>query len=290
MIFDQKYFNDIIFKIRNERIQKRKGDHMKVAVLIKEVPATDKVKMDEKTGTMIRSEMESELNPLDTYAVEEAVRLKERSNDVTVSVISMGPPNAVKSIKEALAMGCDEGYLVSDRVFAGSDTLATAYTLSAALKKLGPFDLIFAGERATDGETGQVGPSVATQLGLPVVTYVCELEEIRDGFVRVKRTIEGGKETIKVKMPVLLSVVKEINEPRIPNLNGKIAAKSKEIPLITAEDINVPRDKLGLSGSPTRVVKVFYPKLSRDGKIIKAKSAEEAVEELIEFMKEKGVI
>ncbi len=267
-----------------------KGGQMRIAVLVKEVPATDKVKMDEKTGTMIRSGMESELNPLDMYAVEEAVRIKEKFENVHVVAISMGPPQAVNSLKEAISMGCDDGYLMSDKNFAGSDTLATAYALSAAIQKLGNFDLIFTGERATDGETGQVGPSVATQLGIPVVTYVSKIEKISDEFVRVCRSIEGGKETVEVELPALLSVVKEINEPRIPNLAGKIASKSKKVPLLTANDIEVILDKVGLSGSPTRVVKVFYPKLSRDGKIIKVRDLESAVNELVEFMKQKGVI
>lgn len=267
-----------------------KGGQMKIAVLVKEVPATDKVKMDEKTGTMIRSEMESELNPLDMYAIEEAVRVKEKIGNTHVIAISMGPPQAINSIREAISMGCDYGYLMSDKYFAGADTLATAYTLSAAIRKLGKFDLIFSGERATDGETGQVGPSVATQLGMPVVTYVSKVEKISDGIVRVCRSVEGGKETVEVELPALLSVVKEINEPRIPNLSGKIASKSKEIPLLTAKDIKVSSDKVGLSGSPTRVVKVFYPKLSRDGKILKVKNVESAVNELIKFMKERGVI
>lgn len=263
---------------------------MRIAVLVKEVPATDKVKMDEKTGTMIRSGMESELNPLDMYAVEEAVRIKEKFENVHVVAISMGPPQAVNSLKEAISMGCNDGYLMSDKNFAGSDTLATAYALSAAIQKLGNFDLIFTGERATDGETGQVGPSVATQLGIPVVTYVSKIEKISDEFVRVCRSIEGGKETVEVELPALLSVVKEINEPRIPNLAGKIASKSKKVPLLTANDIEVVLDKVGLSGSPTRVVKVFYPKLSRDGKIIKVRDLESAVNELVEFMRQKGVI
>ncbi len=263
---------------------------MKVAVLVKEVPATENVKMDEKTGTMIREGMDSELNPLDMYAVEEALRLKERLKDVTVSVISMGPPHAVNSVKEAISMGCDEGYLLSDRAFAGSDTLATAYALGRALEKLGPFDLVLTGERATDGETGQVGPSVATQLGMPVATYVSKVISLNSKFVRVQRSIEGGKETIEMEMPALLSVVKEINEPRIPNLSGKIKAKSQSIPKLSANEIEVDPEKTGLTGSPTRVVKVFYPKVSRNGKVIECKDVEDAVNQLLNFMKEKGVI
>ncbi len=263
---------------------------LKIAVLIKQVPATDKVKMDEKTGTMIRSEIESEMNPLDMYAVEEAVRLKEEHPDARVSVISMGPSQAIDAIREAISMGCDDGYLVSDRKFAGADTLATAYTLSAVINELGGFDLIFSGERATDGETGQVGPSVATQLGIPVVTYVSKVEEVKSGIIRVHRSIEGGKEIVEVSLPALISVIKEINEPRIPNLSGKIKARAVRIPILTADDVGVSLDKVGLSGSPTRVVKIFYPKLSRSGKILRVQNVESVVEELVDFMRSRGVL
>ncbi|WP_036222631.1 electron transfer flavoprotein subunit beta/FixA family protein [Mesoaciditoga lauensis] len=263
---------------------------MKIAVLVKQVPASDNVKMDEETGTMIRSATDAEMNPLDMYAVEEAIRLKEEFEDVHVTVISMGPPQAIDAIKEAISMGCDEGYLVSDRKFAGADTLSTAYTLSATIRHLGDFDIIFSGERATDGETGQVGPSVATQLDIPIVTYVSKIEKVGNGIIRVRRAIEGGEETVEVELPVLLSVVKEINEPRIPNLSGKIKAKDSPIPVLTSTDIDAPLDKIGLSGSPTRVVKVFYPKLSRAGTVIKAKNAELAADEIVKFMKSRGVL
>jgi len=264
---------------------------MRIAVLIKQVPATDKVKMDEKTGTMIRSEMESELNPLDMYAVEEAVRIKERlGKKVYITVISMGPSQAVEAIKDAISMGCDDGYLLSDRQFAGADTFATAYTLSAAIRKIRRFELVFTGERATDGETGQVGPSVAAQLDIPVVTYVSCVEKITDDTIRVQRLIEGGHETIEVPLPALLSVVKEINEPRIPNLAGKMKAKSTTVLTLTADQIGVSLDKTGLSGSPTRVVKMFYPKLSRDGRIVRARDVDTVVDELIEFMRKRKLI
>lgn len=264
---------------------------MKIAVLVKQVPATDKVKMDEETGTMVRSAMEAELNPLDMYAVEEAVRMKEKmGQDTKVTVISMGPPMAKDAIKDAISMGCDEGFLVSDRAFAGADTLATAYTLSKTLEKLGNFDLIFTGERATDGETGQVGPSVAAQLGIVALTYVSAIKELSPSKIVVERAIEGGHEILEAELPVLLSVVKEINEPRVPNLAGKIRAKNTEIPILTANDISVDKDKIGLKGSPTRVVKIFYPKLSRSGKIIYAKDPEKAVDELLSFLREKEIV
>ena len=263
---------------------------MKIAVLIKQVPATDKVKMDEKTGTMVRSEMEAELNPLDMYAVEEAVRIKERMEDTTLTAITMGPPGASDAIKDALSIGCDDGYLLTDRKFAGADTWATAYVLSQSIKKLGGFDLIFCGERATDGETGQVGSSVATQLGIPPLTYVSEIVDLTQNHIRVKRAIEGGHEIIEVKLPALVSVVKEINEPRIPNLAGKMKAKFAKVVIMDADTIDADPSKLGLRGSPTRVVKVFYPKLTRGGKIIKAKDPENAVNELLTFLRSKEII
>lgn len=263
---------------------------MRIAVLVKQVPATDNVRIDEKTGTMIRNALESELNPLDMYAVEEAVRLKEAVGETTVTAITMGPPQAAGVVRDAISIGCDGGYLLSDRGFAGADTLATAYPLKLAIEKAGGFDLILTGERATDGETGQVGPSVAAQLDIPVVTYVSRIEKITRDGARVWRAIEGGHEIVEVELPALLSVVKEVNEPRLPNLEGKLRARSAEVPAFTAEDLEAVSEKIGLSGSPTRVVKVFYPKLSREGKIVRVKDPEAAVEELIGFMKEKGIV
>ncbi|MCS7232546.1 MAG: electron transfer flavoprotein subunit beta/FixA family protein [Synergistetes bacterium] len=264
---------------------------MKICVLVKQVPATDKVKMDEKTGTMIRTEMEAELNPLDMYAVEEAVRVKERmGGDAKITVISMGPLMAADAIKDAISMGCDEGYLISDKLLAGSDTWATAYTLSEAIKYLGGFDLIFCGERATDGETGQVGPSVASFLGIPALTYVSKIEKLERGYIRVWRVVEGGYEVVETDLPALLSVVKEINEPRLPNLSGKLRAKEIQIPILTVEKLNLDRKLIGLEGSPTRVVKIFYPKLSRGGKIISGKDPYKAVSELIVFLESKGIL
>lgn len=264
---------------------------MKIGVLIKQVPATEKVKMDEETGTMVRKGLELELNPLDMYAVEEAIRLKEKlKKNVEITVISMGPPSAIEAIKDAISMGCDKGYLISDRKFAGSDTLATAYILSMAIKALGGFDIIITGERATDGETGQVGPSVAAQLDIPALTYINKIEEINEERVRVCREVEGGYEILEAFPPLLLSVIKGINEPRLPNLVGKIKARNFNVPILSKDDLKVDSSRIGLSGSPTRVKKIFYPKLSRTGKIIKAKNSEDAVSELIHFFKDKGIV
>jgi len=264
---------------------------VKIGVLIKQVPATEKVKMDEETGTMIRKGLELELNPLDMYAVEEAIRIKEKfKKDIEITAISMGPPSTIEIIKDAISMGCDNGYLISDRKFAGSDTLATAYILSIAIKKIGDFDLIIAGERATDGETGQVGPSVATQLDIPVLTYISKIEKITGGKVRVRREVERGYEILEGPLPILLCVVKGINEPRLPNLSGKIKAKNFKVHILNQDELKASSSRIGLNGSPTRVKKIFYPKLSRTGRIIKSKNIEDAVNKLIHFLEAKGIM
>jgi electron transfer flavoprotein beta subunit len=266
---------------------------LKIVVLVKQVPATDKVKMDEETGTMIREGIESEVNPLDLYAIEEAVRIKERKEEgVEISIISMGPKNAVEAIRSAIALGCDKGYLLSDKKFAGSDTWVTAYTLSVGIKKIeGDFDLVLCGERATDGETGQVGPEVGAYLGLPVLTYVSKIEEIGNGKIIAQRAVEGGHEVVEAPLPVLVSVVKEINTPRMPNFSGKMKAKKMEIPLLTAEDIGADEQRLGLKGSPTRVVKIFHPQVARKGKVVSAiGDPDSAVDGLVDFLAGKAII
>ncbi len=241
-------------------------------MLIKQVPATDNVKMDEVTGTMIRDGLESEVNPLDLYAIEEAVRIKERVGEgVEINVLSMGPPKAVEAIRSAIAIGCDRGYLLSDRKFAGSDTWVTAYALSKGITSLiGSFDMILCGERATDGETGQVGPEVGAYLDLPILTYVSKIDEIGNGKIIAQRAVEGGHEVVEAPLPVLISVVKEINTPRMPNFSGKMKAKKIEIPIKTAEDIEADEQRLGLKGSPTRVVKIFRPQVARKGTVVSA--------------------
>jgi electron transfer flavoprotein beta subunit len=266
---------------------------VKIVVLVKQVPATDKVKMDEETGTMIRDGVEAELNPLDLYAVEEAVRIKENlEEDVEICVISMGPKKAVDSIKSAIALGCDKGYCISEKKFAGSDTWATAYALSTGIKNIvGSFDMILCGERATDGETGQVGPEVGAYLDLPVLTYVSKIQEISDGRIIAHRAIEGGHEVVEAPTPVLISVVKEINNPRMPNFAGKMKAKKTEIPILTASDIGADEESIGLKGSPTRVVKIFRPQVGRSGTMVStAEDLAGAVNGLVDFFEKKSII
>ena len=262
-------------------------------MLVKQVPATDNVRMDETTGTMIRDGVASEVNSLDLYAIEEAVRIKEKMGDVVeITVLSMGPKKAVEAVKSAIALGCDKGYVLNDKKFAGSDTWATAYALSAGIQHLaGDVDLVLCGERATDGETGQVGPEVGACLDFPVLTFVSKIEKISDGKIIVHRAIEGGHEIVESLLPALVSVVKEINDPRMPNFKGKMKAKNAEVPLISAAEINADESRLGLNGSPTRVVKIFRPQVARKGKVVSGKEdPESAVEGLVAFLREKAMV
>jgi len=267
---------------------------VKIVVLIKQVPATDKVKINEETDTMIREGVESEINPLDLYAVEEAVKIKERLGDdkVEIIVLSMGPKMAAQAIKNAIALGCDKGYLLSDKKFAGSDTWATAYALAEGITRLiNDFDLILCGERATDGETGQVGPETGTYLKIPVLTYVSKIEEIGAGKVTAHRAIEGGHEIVEAPTPVMVSVVKEINQPRMPTLKGKIKAKKVDIPILKAEDIGADERRIGLKGSPTRVVKIFHPQVTRTGVIVSAdQDLDGAINGLVDFLRKRQIL
>lgn len=246
---------------------------MNIIVCIKQVPNTTDVKIDPVKNTLIREGVESVINPFDTYAIEEAVRLKERFSG-KVTVITMGPPQAESALREAISLGCDEGILVSDRKFAGSDTWATSYTLSCAIRKIGAFDIILCGKQASDGDTAQVGPGISTHLDIPQVTYVKKIEEIKDKKARVERMTEEGYDIVESPIPCLFTVVKEINTPRLPSLKGMMRSKSAKILQWTAADINADPKNLGLDGSPTRVVKIFTPPPRKGGEIIKGDTGE----------------
>jgi len=259
---------------------------MRIIVPIKQVPETKAVKMDEKTGTVIRDGVESIINPLDLYAVELAIQINEKLGGETI-VLSMGPPKAMEALKEAIAMGIDHAYLVSDRVFGGSDTWATSYILSEAVKKIGKYDLIICGERATDGDTGQVGPGIASWLDLPVLSYVNKLDSISSECCRVHRLIEEGEDVSECDYPLLLTVVKEVSDPRLPTLRGKKRAKEQEIPIWSNAELNLEVGNLGLKGSPTRVAKIFRPKVTRECEKITATDdagMAEAINKCIEFL------
>lgn len=265
---------------------------MNIIVLIKQVPETSNVKMDPETGTMIREGLETIINPLDLYAIEAAIRLKEQHGG-KVTAITMGPPAAMKALREAMAMGCDDAALVSDRKFGGADTWATSYTLVQAIKEMGEYDMILAGERATDGDTGQVGPGVGAWLGLPVVSYVSHIKEVTATHMTAERLMEEGYQVVKTPFPFVMTVVKEIAEPRLPTLRGNKRARQTEIPVYSTENMQVDVGALGLKGSPTKVVKIETPKIMRTGTIVKANSEETleaAVDQLVDWLKERELV
>jgi electron transfer flavoprotein beta subunit len=271
---------------------KQTGFDMRIIVPIKQVPETKSVKMDEKTGTVIREGVESIINPLDLYAIEIAVQLKETYGGETVA-ISMGPPKAVEALKEAIAMGIDSAVLVSDRAFAGSDTWATSYVLAEAIRKIGGYDLVICGERATDGDTGQVGPEISSYLKLPVVSYVNKVGKIANGVIDMQRLVEEGSEKIEAQMPCLLTVVKEVSDPRLPTLRGKQKARKSQIPVWGITDLALDPKKVGLAGSPTKVVKIFRPKVARECEKMFARDEEkikEAVSKLGVLLKKKEIL
>ena len=242
---------------------------MKIIVCIKQVPESSRVRMDPDTGLMIREGMIAVVNPLDLYAVEAALRLKELYGG-TVTALTMGPAAAMAALREVIAMGCDDALLLSDKQFAGGDTWATSRVLSAAIRTLLPdTDLILCGERAVDGDTGQVGPGIAAWLDLPVVTYVAKLAKEGNALI-AERLIEEGRERLRMELPGVVTVVKEIHTPRLPTLDGKKKARVAVVPTITAERLGLAPAACGLAGSPTRVVRITQPKLARGGRIIRA--------------------
>jgi len=260
---------------------------MNIIVSIKQVPDTTEVKIDPVTNTLIREGVPTIINPFDENAIEEGLRLREKHGG-KVTVITMGPPQAAEALREALAMGADDAILISDKRFAGADTLATSYTLAQAIKKIGEFDILLFGKQAIDGDTAQVGPGVAEHLGIPQVAYVKKIE-INGDTARVERIMEGGYEIIELKLPALFTVVKEINEPRFPSLKGKIMAKKREIPVWSVEDIEADSDRVGLDGSPTKVIRTFTPAPRGRGEILQG-TVEEQVKELVNRLQEVKLI
>ena len=250
---------------------------MKIIVCVKQVPDAKDVRLDPKTNTLAREGVQSIMNPYDRHALEEAVRIKEQYGG-TVTVLSMGPPQAEATLRDAVACGADEAVLVSDRAFAGSDTWATTYTLSQAIKNVGGADLILCGKQAIDGDTAQVGPGLAERMGIPFVAYVRKINDCTDGSIKAERLMDDGYDAVEVSLPALFTVVKEINEPRVPSLKGKMKAKKLEINTLTAEDIEADFDQLGLKGSPTQVVKVFSPELRGERSMLEGTADEQAAQ------------
>lgn len=255
---------------------------MRIIVCIKQVPDTAEVRIDPKTNTLIREGVPSIINPFDLHAIEAGLQIKGRLNG-RVIVLTMGPPQAESALRDAISMGADEAVLVTDKAFAGADTLATSYTLSQAIEKLGA-DIIICGKQAIDGDTAQVGPEVAELLNIPHIAYVKNIEEIRDDYIRAQRLMDEGYDVVESSLPVLLTVVKELNTPRLPSLKGKMAAKKVEIKKIEASDINADEDRVGLRGSPTQVKNIFAPKVKTDRMMFEG-SAEEQVDKLLQELR-----
>ncbi|HOD18050.1 MAG TPA: electron transfer flavoprotein subunit beta/FixA family protein [Candidatus Cloacimonadota bacterium] len=232
---------------------------MKIIVCIKQVPNTTEIKIDPVTNTLVREGVESILNPFDAYAIEEAVRLKEQFGG-TVTAISMGPNQVESTLREAVSLGADDIILLSDRKFAGADTWATSYTLAAAINKIGDFDLIITGQQAIDGDTAQVGPGLAAHLKLPQTCFVRKIEKIEGNIMVVQRLMEDGSDRVEMTLPALITVVKEINTPRLPSLRGKMRAKTVELKVWNCDDLGLDEKLVGLNGSPTQVMHIFTPK------------------------------
>jgi len=261
---------------------------MNIVVCIKQVPDTVEVKIDPKTNTLIREGVVAVINPFDMYAIEEGVRLKERFGG-KVTIVTMGPPQAQDALRDALSLGADEAILLSDRAFAGSDTWATSMVLSRAIEKLGDVDLIICGKQASDGDTAQVGPGIAAHLNFPQATYVRKIDTVHmdtdPKMMVVERLLEEGYEIIELSLPAVVTVLKEINEPRMPSLKGKMRAKSAQIPVWTNKELGIESTQLGLTGSPTQVMKIFTPPHKEGGKIFNGEP-ETMVADLIKEIKD----
>lgn len=255
---------------------------MKIIVCIKQVPDTAEIKIDPITNTLVREGVPSIINPFDLHAIEAGLEMREKTGG-TVTVLTMGPPQAEASLREAVSMGADEAVLLSDRAFAGADTWATSHTLAKAIQKLGA-DIVLCGKQAIDGDTAQVGPETAEFLGIPHVSYVRKIEEVTDTTMRVQRLMDEGYDVVETSLPVLLTVVKELNTPRLPSLKGKLAAKKAEIRKMGMSDINAEEGNVGLKGSPTQVKNIFAPEIKAERKMLEG-TPEEQVDLLIQELK-----
>ena len=266
-------------------------DPLSIIVLIKQVPDIEKVKFDFKTGRLDRSSASAVINPFDLNALEAAVQIKERIG-ATVTAISMGPKNAEASLRDAIARGADRAILLTDKRFAGADTLATSYTLASAIKKLGAFDLVICGEKTIDGDTAQVGPEVAEFLGIPHVAYVEEIQEVNEDGILVKSKMGRNYYLIAMDFPGLITVTKDANTPRLPTLRDKIRSRKADILVWDADALLdvADLDRFGISGSPTRVAKVYAPHTEkRRGQIFEG-DLEEAARRIVSVLKELKIL
>lgn len=263
---------------------------MNIIVLIKQVPDMEKVKFDREKGVVDRKSAGTEINPFDLNAIETAVQISE-TIDAKVTVISMGPPSAKEALKEGIARGASDGILISDAKFGGSDTNATSAILAAAIKKIGQYDLVIAGEKTVDGDTGQVGPEIAENLNIPHISYVSKIEDTNDTEIEVCSEIWEGTYLKQAKLPILITVTKDINEPRLPSFKNKMKARKAEIKVLSFDDLKeyLDDDEVGFKGSPTKVKKIEVPQVQeRQGKIFREIDTQKAENELVDiFIKQK---
>jgi electron transfer flavoprotein beta subunit len=261
---------------------------MNIVVLVKQVPNTTEVRIDPKTGNLIREGVESIINPEDRHALEAALSIREISGGKT-TVLTMGPPQAIEAVCEAIGMGADQGILLTDRAFAGADTWATSTALGMAINRIGEFDVVIAGRQAVDGDTAQIGPQVAEFLGIPQLTYVQKLEAA-DGKIIAERVIESGCERIEAPTPVLVTVLGSLNEPRRPTVQGLLLATSDRAPIEiwNAADIGAKVQDLGFAGSLTQVIRTFTPKEARNTRYLEGSPASVAAD-LVKALHEKEI-
>ena len=266
---------------------------MHVVVCVKQVPDTTNVRINPKTNTLMREGVESIVNPFDEYALEEGLRLKD-SLGAKVTVVTMGPPQAAVVLREALARGADDAFLVSSRAFGGADTLATSYTLAQAIRKAcggGTPDLVLFGKQAIDGDTAQVGPGVSEFLGVPLVTYVKSLEATKDGAFTVTTVMDDGEQTIEGRMPCVMTVLKEASTPRFAPLAGWMRAAKAEITVLDEKAVAADPVRIGLKGSPTKVVTIFPPPTKGGGEKVDARGdAAAGVRAIADFLAKKGLV
>ena len=253
---------------------------MRIFVCVKQVPDTKDIRLDPVTHTLSREGVESIMNPYDRYALEEAVRIKEAVGG-EVTVLTMGPPQAEEMLRLAISLGADKAALVSDRAFAGADTCATTYALAQTLTHLGGADLILCGKQAIDGDTAQVGPGLAVRLDMPFVTCVQKIRHTNGRMLTLERMMDDGYDVVELGLPALVTVVKDINEPRVPSLKGKMRAKSAIVARFTAADIGADPVSCGLAGSPTQVAKVFPPP-GRGGRVTLVGDMDQQIDQLVE--------
>lgn len=260
---------------------------MHIVVCIKQVPDAKNVRIDPDTHTLVRQGVESIVNPFDLFAVEAALKIKD-TTDAHITVLTMGPPQAEEALREVLSRGVDDAVLLSDRAFAGSDTWATSTTLAAAIRKLGNVDLVFCGKQAIDGDTAQVGPETATLLNIPYATFVKRIETCDDRHLKVTRQTDEGMEVWKIPMPSLVTVIKEVGEPRMPSLRHKMRAKKAVIPVWGITELGLAPEAVGLAGSYTQVVRVFSPP-RRGNRVLIQGTVEEQADQLFQYLKEAKV-